>query len=139
MIGEASEPLRDSPALPAVVAYFAGDPVTAYLLAALVTWLFHSSIAAVLLLATLAGQGIVPAELATVLVLGINLGSSIIAPLLTRGMAPAARVVPVGNLLMRGVGSLMLLAAFLAFEPALGLLGSDPARAGSSMPICSST
>ena len=127
MIGEASEPLRDSPALPAVVAYFAGDPVSAYLLAALVTWLFHSSIAAVLLLATLAGQGIVPPELATVLVLGINLGSSVIAPLLTRGMAPPARVVPVGNLLMRGVGSLTLLVAFLAFEPALGLLGSDPA------------
>ena len=60
MIGAASEPLRDSPALPAVVGYFSGDPVTAYLLAALVTWLFHSSIAAVLLLAALAGRGIVP-------------------------------------------------------------------------------
>ena len=127
MIGTASEPLRDSAALPGVVAYFAGDPVTAYLLAALVTWLFHSSIAAILLLATLAGRGIIPADLATVLVLGVNLGSSIIAPLLTRAMAPAARVVPIGNLLMRGLGSLGLLAAFLAVSPALGILGTDPA------------
>lgn len=127
MIGEASAPLRDSAALPGVVGYFAGDPVTAYLLAAVVTWLFHSSIAAVLLLATLASRGLVPPELATILVLGINLGSSVIAPILTRGMAPAARVVPVGNLLMRGLGSLALLGAFLALDPALAFLGSDPA------------
>ena len=127
MIGAAAEPLRDSPAVPAVVRTLAGDPVTAYLLAAVVTWMFHSSIAAILLLATLAGRGLVPPELATVLVLGVNLGSSLIAPLLTRAMAPAARVVPVGNLLMRGLGSLALLAGFLVFAPALGFLGSDPA------------
>jgi len=127
MIGTASEPLRDSAALPAVVRYFSGDPLTAYLLAALVTWLFHSSIAAVLLIATLAGRGIIPDDLAIVLVLGINLGSSVIAPILTRGMAPVARVVPVGNLLMRGAGSLALLAAFLAFTPGLAFLGSHGA------------
>ncbi|MFT3973537.1 MAG: Na/Pi cotransporter family protein [Amaricoccus sp.] len=129
MIGEASEPLRDSPALPAVVAYFSGDPLAAYLLAALVTWLFHSSIAAVLLLAALVGRGVVPEDLAIVLVLGVNLGSSFIAPVLTRSMAPEARVVPVGNLLMRGAGSLALLAAFTAATPALAFLGSgDAAR-----------
>jgi hypothetical protein len=42
MIGHASEPLRDSKLLPVIVDYFSGDPVTAYLLAALTTWLFHS-------------------------------------------------------------------------------------------------
>ena len=46
MIGEAAEPLRDSRLLPVIVDYFSGDPVTAFLLAALTTWLFHSSIAA---------------------------------------------------------------------------------------------
>lgn len=127
MIGEASAPLRDSPALPAVVAYFSSDPLTAYLLAALVTWAFHSSIAAVMLLAALAGRGIVPDDLAIVLVLGVNLGSSFIAPVLTRSMAPAARVVPIGNLLMRGAGSLILLAAFAAVAPSLGFLGSHGA------------
>jgi phosphate:Na+ symporter len=127
MIGGASEPLRDSPALPAVVDYFSGDPLTAFLLAALVTWMFHSSIAAVLLVAALAGRGIVPDDLAIVLVLGVNLGSSFIAPVLTRSMTPAARVVPVGNLLMRGAGSLALLAAFSAFGPTLAFLGTQGA------------
>ncbi len=125
MIGHASEPLRESRLMPVIVDYFAGDPVTAYLLAALVTWLFHSSIAAVLLFVTLAGRGFIPPELGIVLVLGVNLGSSVIAPLLTRGAEPAVRVVPIGNLLMRGVGSLVMLVAFLAFKPPLGLLGAN--------------
>ncbi|MDI6027084.1 Na/Pi cotransporter family protein [Corticibacterium sp. UT-5YL-CI-8] len=124
MIGQASEPLRDSQLMPMIVDYFAGDPVTAYLLAALVTWLFHSSIAAVLLMATLAGRGFIPPELGIVLVLGVNLGSSIIAPILTRRADPGVRVVPIGNLLMRGAGSLAMLVLFLAFDPPVAMLGS---------------
>ncbi len=124
MIGHSSEPLRESELLPVIVNYFSGDLVTAYLLAALVTWLFHSSIAAVLLMVTLAGRGFIPTELGVVLVLGVNLGSSIIAPLLTRSAEPGVRVVPIGNLLMRGAGSLVMLIALLTFEPPLGLLGA---------------
>lgn len=124
MIGEASEPLRESRLLPVMIDYLSGDLVTAYLLAALMTWLFTSSIAAVLLLVTLAGRGLIPAELGIVLVLGVNLGSSIIAPVLTRHDPPAARTVPIGNLLMRGVGSLAVLAAVLWQKPALGFLGA---------------
>lgn len=124
LIGQASEPLRNSQATPAVVSFFAGDPVTAFLLAALVTWLFHSSIAAVLLLVALAGRGIIPPELGIVLVLGVNLGSSIIAPILTRNSDPEVRVVPIGNLLMRGLGSVAMLALFLAYKPSTALLGA---------------
>ena len=125
MIGTASEPLRESRLLPVIVDYFSSDPVTAYLLAALTTWLFHSSIAAVLLLVTLSGRGFIPPELGVVLVLGVNLGSSIIAPLLTRNAEPGVRVVPIGNLLMRGVGSLVMLGAFLWFDPPLAFLGAS--------------
>ncbi|MBN9072532.1 MAG: Na/Pi cotransporter family protein [Rhizobiales bacterium] len=125
MVGQATEPLKGSAALPAVVGYFAGDPFTAYLLAAFVTWLFQSSIAAILLLMTLAGRGVVPSELAVVLVLGVNLGSSLIAPLLTRAAAPAVRAVPIGNLMMRGAGSLIMLALYLGFHPPLGWLGAS--------------
>lgn len=124
MIGEASEPLRESRLLPVIVDYFSTDPVTAYLLAALVTWLFHSSIAAVLLLVTLAGRGFIPPELGVVLVLGVNLGSSVIAPLLTRHADPGVRVVPIGNLLMRGAGSLILMITFHWAKPPVAYLGS---------------
>jgi len=123
MIGKAAEPLRESQLLPVIIDYFSGDPVTAYLLAAVLTWLFHSSIAAVLLLVTLAGRGLIPPELGLVMVLGVNLGSSVIAPLLTRASPPAVRVVPIGNLLMRGAGSVVALALFLWLDPSPALLG----------------
>jgi len=126
MTGQATEPLRESALLPIIVEYLSGDPITAYLLAALVTWLFHSSIAAVILLTTFASRGLIQPELAVVMVLGVNLGSSIIAPILTRNAPPETRVVPLGNLLMRGFGSLVILILFELFNPPLKLLGNDP-------------
>ncbi|PYE86545.1 Na/Pi cotransporter family protein [Phyllobacterium leguminum] len=124
MIGQATEPLRHSQLLPVIVSYLSSDPITAYLLAALVTWLFHSSIAAVILLTSFASRGFIQPELGLVMVLGVNLGSSIIAPILTRNAPPKTRVVPLGNLLMRGAGSLVALLLFLTFQPPLSLLGS---------------
>jgi phosphate:Na+ symporter len=123
MIGQASEPLRESRILPVVINYLAGDPVTAFLLAALATWLFHSSVAFILLVAALAARGLVPAELGIVLVLGANLGGGIIAAMLSRTMAPAARTVPLGNLLIRGVGAVLALAAVSIVAVPLDLLG----------------
>jgi phosphate:Na+ symporter len=124
MIGQASEPLRESALMPIIINYFSGDSVTAYLLAALITWLFQSSIASVLLMATLAGRGLITPELGVVLVLGVNLGSSVIAPMLTRNAEPGVRVVPVGNLLMRGVGSVVMLILFMSFRPDVAFLGA---------------
>jgi phosphate:Na+ symporter len=125
MMNTATEPLRDSSLLPVIIDYLSGDPVTAFLLAALVTWLFHSSIAGVLLLMALAGKGIIHPELAIVMVLGVNFGSSVIAPLLTRGAPPAERVVPLGNHLMRGAGSIVMLVLYMIFRPKMDFLGSD--------------
>jgi len=124
MIGQASEPLRDSELMPVIINYFSGDAITTYLLAALITWLFQSSIAAVLLMATLAGRGVITPELGVVLILGVNLGSSIIAPMLTRSAPPEVRIVPIGNLLMRGLGSLVMLILFMIFRPQFSFLGA---------------
>ena len=123
MIGQASEPLRNSQLMPLIINYFSGDSITTYLMAALITWLFQSSIAAVLLMATLAGRGLITPELGVVLVLGVNLGSSLIAPMLTRSAAPEIRIVPIGNLLMRGLGSLIMLVLIMTFKPDFAFLG----------------
>ncbi|MBA3448656.1 MAG: Na/Pi cotransporter family protein [Pseudaminobacter sp.] len=125
MIGEASEPLRHSEILPVVVNYLSGDPVTAFLLAAIMTWLFHSSVAAILLVVALAARGLVPVELGVVLVLGANVGGGVIAVMLSRATPPKARVVPLGNLIMRGSGALLALIAIVWIEPPFGILGSD--------------
>ncbi|RIK86751.1 MAG: Na+ cotransporter [Hyphomicrobiales bacterium] len=127
LIGEASEPLRESRILPVVVNYLSGDPVTAFLLAAVATWLFHSSVAFILLTAALAARGLVPAELGVVMVLGANLGGGLVAAVLSRTMAPASRAVPLGNLAIRGVGAVLALAALMLARPPLDGLGATAA------------
>lgn len=125
LIGEASEPLRESRILPVIVGYLSEDAITAFLVAALMSWAFHSSVAAILLVVALAARGLIPAELGLVLVLGCNLGAGLIAFVLSRGMRPAGRVVPVGNLVMRGVGSILALIALVAARPPLDWLGGN--------------
>jgi len=123
-IGEVSKPLRESHVLPVLINYLANDPVIAFLIAAVATWLFHSSVAFILLVAALATQGLVPAELGVVMVLGANLGSGLIAALLSRTMPTPSRTVPFGNLLVRGVGAVLALAVLVWFHPPLEMLGS---------------
>lgn len=125
MIGEATAPLRDIPALPEAVAYLSGDVVTAFLLGALFTWLVHSSVASILLFATLAAQGIVPIELGASLVLGANLGGGLIAVGLTRTSVIEARRIAMGNLLFRGLGAIVALAAIRLLPLPLDWLGPD--------------
>jgi phosphate:Na+ symporter len=63
LIGEASHPLRDSKLLPVIIGYLSTDPITAFIVAAILTWLLHSSVAAILLFVALASRDIVPLEL----------------------------------------------------------------------------
>ena len=127
MIGDATLPLRDSPELPAVVAYLRGDFVTAFIIGAAFTWLVHSSVASVLLIVTLAAQGLIPAELGVMLMLGANLGGALIPVGLTRSSFVEAKRIAVGHFLLRGSGAVVV-ALLVRFVPLpLDLLGS-PAR-----------
>ena len=122
-------PLRESEALPAVIGFFADDPVTAFVLAAVVTWLAHSSVAMVLLIMSLAAGAVVPVGLAFVLVLGANVGSGLIPFFMTLKNDPEVRRIPLGNLLMRVVGALALLWLLPTITPHLAsYLGSEPSR-----------
>jgi phosphate:Na+ symporter len=123
MIGEASEPLRESKILPVIVNYLAGDPVTAFIVAAITTWLFHSSVAAILLVVALASRGLIPVDLGVVLVLGANIGGGLIAVMLSRAMPAKARTVPLGNLIMRWCGAVLALTLFTVLKPPLAILG----------------
>ncbi len=109
LIGEASEPLKESALLPIIIRYLSGDWVTAFVVAGIIAWLFHSSVATILLFASLCDRGLIPDVLIVPLVLGANFGAAVIAAVLTRGEAPAARIIPMGNVLIRGAGMLVLL------------------------------
>ncbi|KGF66771.1 Na+ cotransporter [Hoeflea sp. BAL378] len=129
LIGEASDPLRSSQILPVIITYLSRDWITAFVLAALCAWAFHSSVAAVLLLASLADRALIPPVLIIPLVLGINFGAAVIGAVLTRGERPEARIVPLGNVAIRGLGTLLALAAQMSFELPSALFSSQPGDA----------
>jgi phosphate:Na+ symporter len=128
MIAEATAPLREGELLPQVVAYLRGDYITAFLIGAAFTWLVHSSVASILLVATFAAQGLVPVELGVSLMLGANLGGGLIAVGLTRQSFVEARRITWGNLAFRGVGALLALLGYQVLQPSLAVLGGDAAR-----------
>ena len=109
MIGQATLPMRQSQALPVVMDYLGRDPLMSFLVAALLAWFVHSSVATVLLLAALAEGGGLPMTAALPMLLGANAGGSLIAVWLTRGMDPVSRRIPLGNLILRGAAALILL------------------------------
>ena len=128
MIGEATEPLRDSALLPQAIAYLRSDPVTAFGLAALFAWLIHSSVAAILLLATFANLGLLPLEVALPLVLGANVGGGLIAVWLTRALSPQARRVTMANLILRTAAAIAGLGVVTAVAVPMDALGATEAR-----------
>lgn len=112
MVGSATQPLREGGMVQAISGYLAEDYITAFLVGAIFTWVIHSSVAAILMIATFAGQGLLTMDAAVPMVMGSNLGGGIIAFWLTRGMSAAAQRITIGNLIFRGVAALIGLAAF---------------------------
>lgn len=124
MIAQASGPLRDHDGLAAAAAYLRGDPITAFVIGAVLTWLIHSSVAAILLLMIFAGQGLVPPETSLAMVLGANLGGSLIAVGLTLGADSEARRMVWANVLLRGGGAALALTAMTVLATDMVWLGS---------------
>jgi phosphate:Na+ symporter len=106
-------PIEAIPGLGLVLDTLAGQPALAVLLAALLAWAAHSSVAAVLLIMSFAAKGLLGAPLACALVLGANLGAALNPVLEGAGDNPASRRLPLGNLALRAAGVLAAL-PFLA-------------------------
>lgn len=129
LIGEASDPLKTSEILPVIINYLSRDWITAFLLAALLAWAFHSSVATILLFASLADRHLVTPVLIIPLVLGANFGAAVIAAMLTRNAEAAARVVPMGNVVIRGLGTVAALAIQIAYPLDTKLIAEHPGDA----------
>ncbi len=118
-------PYEDAPSLRMLMGAVSTEPLVAIAVAAVLTWIAHSSVAIVLLAMSLAAKGVVAPEAALALVIGANLGSAL-NPLLEASSAgdPASRRLPFGNVMNRLVGTVLGLALLdpltrllLAFEP----------------------
>ena len=110
-------PVETAPVLRNVLRLVIGEPILALLIAGILTWACHSSVAVVLLISSLAASGVLAPEPSLALVLGANLGGTL-PPLVEAGSAQARRL-PLGNFLVRALGC----AVALPFLPAIaGLL-----------------
>ena len=112
----AMDPIRDSVFLPAIADYLARDFITAFIVGAVLAFVMHSSVAAILMCVTLVQIGAIPFAAALSLVLGANMGSAFIPVWLTRGMPGASRRIPAANLLLRGSWAVFVLFALNAFS-----------------------
>jgi len=101
LLSNATTPLKNSAFLVDMMHYLNTDLVTSFLIGAIVTWLLHSSVASVLLIATLVAQSVVPFGAALGFVLGANIGSGLIAFTLTREQPAKGRRIPLANLIFR--------------------------------------
>jgi phosphate:Na+ symporter len=119
-------PLENAPILGPMMRSLSGDPLLAMLIAAMLTWACHSSIAIVLLVGSFQASHVVGPTGALALVLGANLGGAL--PALLDASTRAARRLPLGNLLVRLAGAVVALPFLSDIAPALARMELDPAR-----------
>ena len=110
LIVSATRPLTESPAVRALLLALPNDVMLDILVGAILSVLSYSSLAIVLLIATLASQAMLPANVALGLVLGANIGSGVLAMLATANASPQVRRLPLGNLIFKILGALLFIA-----------------------------
>ncbi|HXD41704.1 MAG TPA: Na/Pi cotransporter family protein [Ramlibacter sp.] len=112
LVAASTEIMTRSEVVKALLGSISTDLLLEITVGALLSVLAYSSLAIVLLIATMAASGLIPLEPAMGLVLGANLGSGLLAVLTTARSAVEVRQVPVGNFLFKALG--VLIAAPLA-------------------------
>jgi phosphate:Na+ symporter len=109
LIVETARPIAESNSIEALFASLTGDLLLDALVGALFAILTYSSLAAVLLTATLAGSGMISLPVAIGLVIGANVGSGVLALLSSSMQSAAGRRVALGSLLYKLLGLLLVL------------------------------
>ena len=109
LIVEAAAPITQAQGVKVVFASLTGDLLLDALVGALFAMVSYSSLAAVLLTATLAGAAVISLPVAIGLVIGANIGSGILAFLSTSMQNAAGRQVALGSLLYKLIGLLLII------------------------------
>jgi len=109
LIVAATRPLTEAPAVRALLVSLPNDVLLDIVAGAVLTVLSYSSLAIVLLIATLASSAMIPTTVALGLVLGANIGSGVLAMLATANASPQVRRLPLGNLIFKTLGVLLFI------------------------------
>lgn len=109
LIVAAAEPITTAKGVKVLFSSLTGDVMLDALTGALFAMVTYSSLAAVLLSATLAAAKVIPLKVALCLVIGANVGSGILAMISATSQNAAGRRVALGSLLFKLVGCLLVL------------------------------
>lgn len=109
LIVAAAEPMTQAKGVKVLFSSLTGDVMLDALTGALFAMISYSSLAAVLLTATLATSKVISLKVALCLVVGANLGSGILALIGSVAQNAAGRRVALGSLLFKAAGCLLVL------------------------------
>ncbi|MDX1370100.1 Na/Pi symporter, partial [Pseudomonas sp.] len=109
LIVAAATPITQATGIKVMFASLTGDLLLDALIGALFALISYSSLAAVLLTATLAGAGLISLPVAIGLVIGANIGSGLLAFLTASLQTPAGRRVALGSLLYKLLGLIVVI------------------------------
>lgn len=104
LVADSTSIIVQSPAVKGLLLSLSSDVLLEITVGAVLAVVSYSSLAIVLLTATLAASGAIPLDVALGLTLGANLGSGVLGVLATAKSAIEVRQVPMGNLLFKIAG-----------------------------------
>ncbi|MEO8022892.1 Na/Pi cotransporter family protein [Polaromonas sp.] len=104
LVTDSTTVLTSNVAVKALLGTLSSDLLLEITVGAVLSLVSYSSLAIVLLTATLAASSVIPPDVALGLVLGANLGSGLLAVLTTARSAIEVRQVPMGNLVFKLLG-----------------------------------
>ena len=134
-ISLAAKPFVQAAGVKVIFASLTGDVLLDMLVAALFTILCYSSLAVVLLMATLASLSMISLPVALGLVLGANLGSGLLGMLSTLRSPPEARRVTLGNFLFKLIGCVLAIPLLSRVDGWIAGLELDPAKRSGAVPF----
>lgn len=125
LITEATSVLTQSVVMTTLLEALGSDITMEILAGAIIAIICYSSLATVLLVATLAASGGIPVDVALGLVVGANLGSGLLAVLTTLKASIQTRQVPLGNLIFKVIGVGLMIPLLHPWQLYMGNVVSD--------------
>ncbi|MBU6491430.1 Na/Pi cotransporter family protein [Pandoraea sp.] len=126
LIVAAAHPMTQAAGVKVLFASLTGDAVLDTLVGAVFAMVSYSSLAAVLLTATLAASGVISLKVALCLVIGANLGSGMLAMLSSSAQNAAGRRVVFGSLIFKLIGAAAMLPFIDLAGSWVGAVSLDP-------------
>ncbi|HEX3096593.1 MAG TPA: Na/Pi cotransporter family protein [Usitatibacter sp.] len=128
LVMAATRPITEAHGVRVIFATLSGDVMLDMLIGAVMVMVSFSSLAVVLLCATLAASKVVAVPVALSLVLGANLGSGLLAFVVNARAAGGGRRVAFGNLLFKAAGCVAFATALTEIEPLIAHFDANVRR-----------